>query len=62
MSNQLQKPFSDIIGEKSPVQKMLKIAWHFAEVKPETVANTVESKSACALILTHLLGLITRQG
>lgn len=62
MSNQLQKPFSDIIGWKSPVQKMLKIAWHFAEVKPETVANTVESKSASASILTHLLGLITSAG
>jgi len=23
MSNQLQKPFSDIIGEKGPIQKML---------------------------------------
>lgn len=62
MSNQLQKPFSDIIGEKSPVQKMQKIAWHFADVKPETVANTVESKSASALILTHLLGLMTSAG
>lgn len=62
MSNQLQKPFSDIIGEKSPVQKMLKLAWHFAEAKPETVANTIESKSASALILTHLLGLMTSVG
>jgi len=23
---------------------MLKLAWHFAEAKPETVANTIESK------------------
>jgi len=28
---------------------MLKLAWHFAEVKPETVANTIESKSTSAL-------------
>lgn len=62
MSNQLQKPFSDIIGETSPIQKMLKFAWHFAEAKPETVANTIESKSASALILTHLLGLLTSAG
>lgn len=62
MSNQLQKPFSDIVGEESPVQKMLKLAWHFAEIKPETIANTVESKSASALILTHLLGLMDSAG
>ena len=62
MSNQLQKPFSDIIGEKSPVQRMLKLAWHFTEIKPETVANTTESKSASALILTHLLGLMESAG
>lgn len=62
MSNQLQKPFSDIIGENSPVQRMIKLAWHFAEIKPETVANTIESKSASALILTHLLGLMDSAG
>lgn len=62
MSNRLQKPFSDIIGEKSPVQKMIKLAWHFAEIKPETVANTIESKLASALILTHLLGLMESAG
>lgn len=62
MSNQLQKPFSDIIGEKSLVQRMLKLAWHFTEIKPETVANTTESKSASALILTHLLGLMESAG
>lgn len=62
MRNQLQKPFSDIIGGNSPVQRMLKIAWYFAEIKPETVANTIESKSASALILTHLLGLVDSAG
>lgn len=62
MSNQLQKPFSNIIGGESPVQKMVKLAWHFAEIKPKTIANTVESKSSSALILTHLLGLMDSAG
>lgn len=62
MSNQLQKPFSDIIGKKSPIQKALKLAWEFVEVKPDTSANTVESKSTSALILTHLLGLMDSVG
>lgn len=62
MSNHLQKPFSDIIGEKSPIQKAVKLAWQFAENKPETVANTAESRTASALILTHLLGLMDSAG
>ncbi len=35
MSNRIQKPFSDIIGEKSPIQKMLQIVlrlWELMEM------------------------------
>lgn len=62
MSNHLQKPFADVVRGESPVQKMLKLGWHLAEIKPETFANTDESKDASALILTHLLGLMDSAG
>lgn len=60
MSNQLQFPFSDIIGSKSPVQQAIKLCWQLINDKPETVSETKESKSSSALILTHLLGYASR--
>ena len=62
MSNQLQFPFSDIIGSKSPVQQAIKLCWQLINDKPETVSETKESKSSSALILTHLLGLMESVG
>lgn len=62
MSNQLQSPFSDIIGRKSPVQQALKLCWRLINDKPETVSGTKESKSSAVLILTHLLGLMESAG
>lgn len=62
MSNQLQSPFLDIIGRKSPVQQAIKLCWQLINDKPETVSGTKESKSSSALILTHLLGLMESAG
>ena len=62
MSNQLQLPFSDIIGRKSPVQQAIKLCWQLINDRPETVSGTKESKSSSALILTHLLGLMESAG
>lgn len=62
MSNQLQQPFTDIIGNSSPVQQAIKLCWQLLKDKPETIGGTIESKSAAALILTHLLGLMESAG
>lgn len=62
MSNQLQPPFSDIIGKESPVQQAIKLCWKLVDVKPETTGGTNESKLSSALILTHLLGLMESAG
>ena len=62
MSNQLQQPFIDIIGNRSPVQQTIKLCWQLVKDKPETIGGTIESKSAAALILTHLLGLMESAG
>lgn len=62
MSNQLQQPFADIIGDRSPVQQAIKLCRQLLKDKPETIAGTIESKSTAALILTHLLGLMDSAG
>lgn len=62
MSNRLQQPFTDIIGNRSPGQQAIKLCWQLLKDKPETIGGTMESKSASALILTHLLGLIESAG
>ena len=62
MSNQLQSPFLDIIGRKSPVQQAIKLCWQLINDKPGTVSGTKESKLSSALILTHLLGLMESAG
>ena len=62
MSNYLQMPYQDIIGENSLVQKALKYLRVFADEKPMPNANTTQSRSASALILTHLLALCDGTG
>ena len=62
MSNQLKLPFSDIVGESSPVQKTIKLAWAIIAVSPTTKASTNASKLNTVLILTHLLGLMESAG
>lgn len=62
MSNQLQRPFTDVIGNASPVQQAIELCWQLLKDKPETIGGTIESKSAAALILTHLLGLMGSAG
>lgn len=57
MSNNLQMPFQDIVGEDSPVQQALKHLRILADEKPMPNANSDQSRSASALVLTHLLGL-----
>ncbi|MNO25525.1 hypothetical protein D3C76_153650 [compost metagenome] len=61
-TNNLQMPYQDLIGEKSPVQKTLKLLRLLAHEKPMPNASTSESKSASALIMTHLLGLCDSAG
>lgn len=62
MSNQLQLPYQDVVGSESPVQKAIKLLRDIANEKPITIANTEASKSASALILVHLLGLMDAAG
>lgn len=61
-TNHLQMPYRDLVGEKSPVQQALKLFRSLAHEKPMPNANTIESKSVSALILTHLLGLCDSAG
>lgn len=62
MSNSLQIPFQEIVGERSPVQQTLKHLRAWADEKPMPNVNTNQSRSASALILTHLLGLCDSVG
>lgn len=62
MSNHLQMPFQDIVGDNSPVQQALKHLRILADEKPMPNANTDQSRSASILILTHLLGLCDGAG
>ncbi|TEB06477.1 hypothetical protein Psch_00004 [Pelotomaculum schinkii] len=62
MSNNLQMPFQDIVGENSPVQQALKHLRILADEKPMPNANTDQSRSVSALILTHILGLFDSTG
>ncbi|ACV64580.1 hypothetical protein Dtox_3886 [Desulfofarcimen acetoxidans DSM 771] len=62
MSNNLQMPFQDIVGEDSPVQQALRHLRILADEKPMPNANSDQSRSASALILTHLLGLCDSTG
>lgn len=62
MNKQLQPPFSGIVGASSPVQKTIKLIWKLVADCPSTTANTKQSESNSALILTHLLGLLESAG
>lgn len=62
MNNHLQMPYQDIIGENSPVQQAMKRLRLFAKEKPMPNANTIQSRSTSALILTHILGLCDSVG
>lgn len=62
MSNNLQIPFQGIVGEDSPVQQALKNLRILADEKPIPNANTEQSRSVSALILTHILGLCDSAG
>lgn len=57
MRNHLQMPYQDIAGASSPVQQAIKYLRNLADEKPMPKANSSQSRSASALILTHLLGL-----
>jgi hypothetical protein len=58
VSNNLQMPFQDIVGKDSSVQQALKHLRILADEKPMPNANTDQSKSVSALILTHILGCL----
>lgn len=62
MGNNLQMPFQDIDGKDSPIQQALKHLRIFADEKPMPNANSDQSRSASALILTHLLALCDSTG
>lgn len=63
MSNNLQMPFQDIVGEDSSVQQVLKLLHILlADEKPMPNANTNQAKFMSALILTHILGLCDSAG
>ena len=56
MGNQLQNTFSDIIGQRSPVQKAIKLNWRLANEKPNTMAKTSESKIIGSSYLDSFIG------
>lgn len=62
MNNTLQQPFSDIIGNSSPVQKTVRLLWKLADEAPYTISGTDQSKSCASLVLVHLLGLMESTG
>lgn len=62
MNDHLQLPYQDIVGESSPVQQALRCFRAIAKEMPMPNANTEQSRSAAALILTHLLGLCDGTG
>ena len=62
MSNHLQHPFQDVVGDKSPVQQGIKTLWRLVETQPLTKAATEQSRLNAALVFTHLLGLMNSAG
>lgn len=54
--NSLQPPFSDIVGESSPVQKAIKLIWEIFANHPLPNNKSIASQSAAEQIVLHLLG------
>lgn len=60
--NSLQLPFSDIVGESSPVQKAIKMIWEFFANHPVPNNKSIASQLAAEQIVLHLLGTINSIG
>lgn len=52
--NSLQPPFSDIVGESSPVQKAIKMIWEIFANHPLPNNKSIASQSAAEQIVLHL--------
>lgn len=60
--NGLQPPFSDVVGESSPVQKAIKMIWEIFENHPVPNNKSVVSQAAAEQIALHLLGTMNSIG
>ena len=60
--NTLQPPFSDIVGESSPVQKAIKMIWEIFANHPLPNNKSIASQSAAEQIVLHLLGTMNSIG
>lgn len=60
--NSLQPPFSDIVGESSPVQKAIKLIWEIFANHPLPNNKSIASQSAAEQIVLHLLGTMNSIG
>lgn len=60
--NSLQPPFSDIVGESSPVQKAIKMIWEIFANHPLPNNKSIASQSAAEQIVLHLLGTMNSIG
>lgn len=60
--NSLQPPFSDIVGESSPVQKTIKMIWEIFANHPLPNNKSIASQSAAEQIVLHLLGTMNSIG
>ena len=60
--NSLQPPFSDIVGENSPVQKAIKMIWEIFANHPLPNNKSIASQSAAEQIVLHLLGTMNSIG
>lgn len=60
--NSLQPPFSDIVGESSPVQKAIKMLWEIFANHPLPNNKSIASQSAAEQIVLHLLGTMNSIG
>lgn len=60
--NSLQPPFSDIVGESSPVQKAIKMIWETFANHPVPNNKSTASQTAAEQIVLHLLGTMSSIG
>ena len=60
--NSLQPPFSDIVGECSPVQKAIKMIWETFVNHPVPNNKSTASQTAAEQIVLHLLGTMNSIG
>lgn len=62
MQDNLMPPFSDIVGDSSPVQQTQKLLWNLFQSSPLPNNRSEKSKLAASMIMLHLLGTMNSIG